>query len=168
MGLGELLKQDLGVNRGSPKGSLAVASYRVARSARARGPKWLGTAVGILHRLLTEVVLGIELPASVDAGPRLRIWHGTGLVVHAGSRLGADVTLRHCSTIGTIGEGDEESAAPMIGDRVNVGAGALVLGPITVGDDAVIGAGSVVVHDVEAGTTVVGNPARPLGKPSDR
>jgi serine acetyltransferase len=162
MGLRDLLQQDAAVNRGNPKGLVTVASYRVAHRARARGPRWLAAMVGVLHRLLTEVVLGVELPASVAAGPRLRIWHGTGLVVHPATTLGADVTLRHCSTIGTVGEGSEESAAPVIGDRVNVGTAALVLGPVTVGDDAVIGAGAVVVHDVAPRTTVVGNPARAL------
>jgi serine acetyltransferase len=60
-------------------------------------------------------------------------------------------------------EDGPDAAAPVLGDRVDVGAGAIVLGALTVGDDAVIGAGSVVVHDVAAGTTVVGNPARVVG-----
>ena len=61
---------------------------------------------------------------------------------------------------GALGEGASESNGPRIGDRVRIGAGAIVLGPIHVGHDAVIGAGAVVVHDVPAGATVVGNPAR--------
>jgi serine acetyltransferase len=166
-GLGELLREDAAANRGNPKGLFVVASYRVAHAVQARGPRWLALPVVILHRLLSEGLLGIELPAGATIGPRLEVWHGTGLVVHAGAELGADVTLRHCSTIGTVGEGRHESAAPTIGDRVNIGASALVLGPITVGDGAVIGAGAVVLHDVPAGATVVGNPARVVGG-SDR
>jgi serine acetyltransferase len=114
-----------------------------------------------VYRVVVDWVLGVELPPSVVAGPGLRIWHGTGLVVHANVRLGADVTLRHNTTLGAKGEA-HDAPAPVIGDRVDVGAGAIVLGDLTVGDDAVVGAGAVVVDDVPAGATVVGNPARVL------
>jgi serine acetyltransferase len=168
-GLRELLREDARANRGNPKGLLAVASYRIAHAVHRAGPRALRFPVNLAHRLLTEVALGAELPASMVAGRRLQIWHCTGLVVHAGTRLGDDVVLRHNTTIGTVGdagdagEGHDESAAPIIGDRVDIGTSALVLGPVTVGDDAVIGAGAVVVHDVPAGATVVGNPARAIG-----
>ena len=83
--------------------------------------------------------------------------------MHANVRLGCDVTLRHNTTLGARGEA-VDAPAPVVGDRVDVGAGAIVLGDLKVGDDAVIGAGAVVVHDVPAGATVVGNPARVLGR----
>lgn len=160
--LGELLRADLAANRGNPKGRLVLTSFRVAAAVRGSGrpPLW-AIPVLVLHRLLVDWVLGVELPPSVVAGPGLRIWHGTGLVVHANTRLGADVTLRHNTTLGAKGEA-HDAPAPVIGDRVDIGAGAIVLGPVNVGDDAVIGAGAVVVDDVPAGATVVGNPARVL------
>jgi serine acetyltransferase len=163
-GLGALLRADLAANRGNAKGMVVLVGYRVAAAVRGTGrrPLW---AVPILavYRVVVDWVLGVELPPSVVAGPGLRIWHGTGLVVHANVRLGADVTLRHNTTLGAKGEA-HDAPAPVLGDRVDVGAGAIVLGDLTVGDDAVVGAGAVVVDDVPAGATVVGNPARILAR----
>ena len=163
LGLGALLRADLAANRGNAKGRVVVACFRVASAARGAGrpPLWAVPLLA-LYRVLVDWMMGIDLPPSVGAGPGLRIWHGTGLVVHANSRLGADVTLRHGTTLGAREDGPD-APAPVLGDRVDVGAGAIVLGALTIGDDAVIGAGSVVVHDVAAGTTVVGNPARVVG-----
>jgi serine acetyltransferase len=164
LGFGALLRADLAANRGNAKGRLVVTSYRAAAAVRGTGrpPLWALPVLAI-HRLLVDWVLGVELPPSVVAGPGLRIWHGTGLVVHANVRLGSDVTLRHNTTLGAKGEA-HDAPAPVIGDRVDVGAGAIVLGAVTVGDDAVVGAGAVVVDDVPAGATVVGNPARVLSR----
>jgi serine acetyltransferase len=163
-GLGATLRADLAANRGNPKGQVVVTAYRLTAAARGTGrpPVW-SLPVLCAYRLLVDWVLGVELPPSVEAGPGLRIWHGTGLVVHANVRLGSDVTLRHNTTLGAKGEA-VDAAAPVVGDRVNVGAGAIVLGDLKVGDDAVVGAGAVVVDDVPAGATVVGNPARVLGR----
>jgi serine acetyltransferase len=162
LGLGELLRADRAANRGNAKGLVVVTSFRLAAAARGHGRRrWWALPVLVLHRLLVDWIMGVELPPSVVAGPGLRVWHGTGLVVHANSRLGADVTLRHNTTLGAKGE-QHDAPAPVLGDRVDVGAGAIVLGALHVGDDAVIGAGAVVVDDVPAGATVVGNPARVL------
>lgn len=163
LGLGPLLRADLAANRGNPKGQVVVVAFRLAAATRAGGrrPIW-ALPVLCAYRLIVDWMLGVELPPSVEAGPGLRVWHGNGLVVHSNVRLGSDVTLRHNTTLGARGE-DDDAPAPVLGDRVNVGAGAIVLGDLKVGDDAVIGAGAVVVHDVPVGATVVGNPARVLG-----
>ncbi len=120
----------------------------------------MGRVATIAYRIVVDWVMGIDLPPEVQVGPGLAIFHGTGLVVHSSTVIGSDVLLRHGVTLGALGEGASESNGPRIGDRVRIGAGAIVLGPIHVGHDAVIGAGAVVVHDVPAGATVVGNPAR--------
>lgn len=165
--LADTLRADWAANRGNPKGRVVLAAFRLTHHVRGTGraPMWALPVVAA-YRLLVDWVMGIEIPPSVQAGPGLCVWHGTGLVLHKDVRLGEGVTLRHGITIGTVGEGDD-GVPPVLGDRVSVGAGAIVLGPIRIGDDAVIGAGAVVVRDVAAGTTVVGNPARALPSRDD-
>jgi putative colanic acid biosynthesis acetyltransferase WcaB len=108
-----------------------------------------------------EWVLGVELRYKTSVGPRLRLFHAHALVVHEGTTIGADCTLRQSTTIGnkTLSDGTP-SACPTLGTGVDVGANVVILGPIFIGARAVIGAGSVVVKDVPAGATVAGNPAR--------
>jgi putative colanic acid biosynthesis acetyltransferase WcaB len=158
--LSAVLRADLAANRHSRKGQVVLVGLRVTQWARGPGrPRWWALPVVAAYRVLVDWVMGIEIPPGVQAGPGLAVFHGTGLVIHADTRLGAGVVLRHGVTLGTLGDGDD-GVPPTIGDRVSIGAGAIVLGPITVGDDAVIGAGAVVIRDVPAGATVVGNPAR--------
>ncbi|MEI6501031.1 MAG: serine acetyltransferase [Armatimonadota bacterium] len=113
----------------------------------------------VAYKIGIEWVCGCELPPSTDVGAGLRIFHGQGLVVHPRTVIGRNVTLRHNTTIGAIAVGAER-LAPVICDRVDVGANATVLGGVRIGTGAVVGAGSVVVSDVPDGATVVGNPAR--------
>ena len=153
------LRADMAANRGSTKGRFVVTAFRLAQRARASLPPVLALLPVTVYRLVVDWLMGVELPAGVQAGPGLGVYHGTGLVVHARVRLGRGVTLRHGVTIGILGEGDD-GVAPVLGDGVSVGAGAIILGPVHVGDGAAIGAGAVVIHDVPAGATVVGNPAR--------
>ena len=109
----------------------------------------------VAYRLVVEWMLGVELPPQVQAGPGLRIRHGQGLVVNTGTVLGRDVMLRHNVTIGNIRRGPgDTTACPVIGDGVELGAGAVVVGPVTVGDGALIGANAVVSSDVPAGAVV--------------
>lgn len=164
LGLGATLRADMAANRHNTKGRVVVTAFRLASHVRGTGraPAW---AVPLLacYRLVVDWLMGIELPPGLEAGPGLAVWHGTGLVVHANARLGSDVTLRHNTTVGALGSAPD-APAPWIGDRVDIGVGAIVLGAIKVGDDVRIGAGSVVVHDVPDGATVVGNPARVLAR----
>lgn len=157
---GDLFAADVAANRHDIKGLLLVVSYRAASEARRFGQGSLTKKVAVLpvlvaYRVLVEWVLGVELPAQVEAGPGLRIRHGQGLVVNTGTTLGANVMLRHNVTIGNIRRGPgDTTACPVIGDGVEFGAGAVVVGPITVGDGALIGANAVVSHDVPAGAVV--------------
>jgi putative colanic acid biosynthesis acetyltransferase WcaB len=151
--------QDWAVNRHALKPRLVLASYRAAGAA----PEPFRLPVRALHRLLVEWILGVELPWDVEAGPRLVLYHGQGLVVNPRTKLGSDCVLRHGVTIGARRSGEEP---PRVGDRVVFGAHAIVIGAVTIGDGAVIGAGAVVTRDVPAGAVMVGNPAREL-RPAD-
>ncbi len=156
------LRADLAANRESAKGRVVMVAFRATAAARDAGPTIVAKLATAAYRLAVDWVLGIDLPPDVEVGPGLAIFHGTGLVVHPRTVIGCDVLLRHGVTLGALGDGgaDDETRGPTIGDRVSIGAGAIVLGPISVGDDAIVGAGAVVVDDVPAGATVVGNPAR--------
>ncbi len=113
------------------------------------------------YTLIVEWIIGVELPWDTQVGPNLKLLHGIGLVVNHESIIGANCTLRHCTTIGNKKLADGSySVSPQIGNNVEIGSNVVIVGPITVGDNSVIGAGSVVVKDVPAWAVVVGNPAR--------
>ena len=101
---------------------------------------------------------GIEVPYSAKVGRRVVFEHQHGIVIHGNSEIGDGSILRQGCTLGNKSL-DRPHDAPKLGKRVNVGAGAKILGAVTVGDDAVIGANSVVLKDVPAGMIAVGLPA---------
>jgi putative colanic acid biosynthesis acetyltransferase WcaB len=148
--------QDWEANRGNPKGQLVLALFRLAQRVRAFPEPWwlLGIPYLAFYRISVEWILGIELRFGTRVGPRLRLFHGQSLI-------GADCTLRQSTTIGnkTLANG-LEGPSPVLGNGVDVGANAVILGAITIGDQAVIGAGAVVLKDVPARAVVAGNPAR--------
>jgi serine O-acetyltransferase len=109
-------------------------------------------------KVVSESVTGIELPCEVKVGRRLIIEHGFDIVVSGDAVLGDDVVLRNGVTIGL--RHTAVRGSPVIGNRVDIGAGAKLLGPITIGDDVAIGANAVVIKDVPAGYLAVGVPAR--------
>ena len=146
------------------QGLWALAIYRLAaaRYARPRGVvRSLWGTVAKLGGKWAECVCGISLPDCATIGRRLRIEHFGGIIVHGAAVIGDDCVLRQNVTLGNRSE-DRPMEAPVLGDRVQVGAGAVILGAIRIGDDAIIGANAVVLHDVPAGAVAVGNPARIL------
>lgn len=98
--------------------------------------------------IASETLTGISIPKSVVVGPGLRIFHSGGIVIHEQAVIGANCTLRHGITIGVR---STNGGVPVIGDNVDIGTGAMVLGDITVGNDAKIGAGALVQVNVPAG-----------------
>lgn len=90
-------------------------------------------------------------------GPGFVLIHSQGVVINGAVRGGSHVYIEHQVTIGA-----EKGVSPVIGDHVFIGAGAKIVGPVTVGDGARVGANAVVVKDVPAGVTVGGVPARIL------
>jgi serine O-acetyltransferase len=131
----------------------------VIKSKILRAP-W--TIVYVILNKISEIVCGICIGSTADIGRRLSIEHHGCIVIHGASVIGDDCLIRHGVTLGNTGY-DDPFGAPRVGNRVQIGAGAKLLGRITVGDDVIIGANAVVVHDVPSNAAVGGVPARPLG-----
>ena len=117
----------------------------------------------LIARLISQLVRWwtlIEIHPAATIGERVFIDHGAGVVIGETSSIGNDCVLYHGVTLGGQGDSIDGRRHPRVGNNVVIGAGAILLGPITVGDGALIGAGAVVVSDVPAGYTAVGVPAR--------
>jgi len=111
-----------------------------------------------LLKVLSEILTGIELPCEVKLGRRFKIEHFGGIVVSGDAVFGDDCIIRNGVTVGLRHTG--ERGAPVIGDRVDIGAGAKILGAIRIGDDVAIGANAVVIADVPSNSIAVGVPAK--------
>ncbi|NPV06417.1 MAG: serine O-acetyltransferase [Anaerolineae bacterium] len=118
--------------------------------------------VPIVPRLLSHLsrfLTGVEIHPGATIGRRFFIDHGMGVVIGETTEIGSDVTLYQGVTLGGTGK-DRSKRHPTLGDGVLVGAGAVVLGPVTIGQGARIGAGAVVLRDAPPHSTVVGVPGR--------
>jgi len=120
--------------------------------------RYLNRARFLLHRAVSLVVSADFRSKSFGEG--LYLPHPYGIVVHSATVIGDRVTLMQNITLG---ENQRRPGVPVIGNDVVIGAGACVLGPITVGDGAMVAAGAIVIRDVKPGQTVAGNPAKPVG-----
>ncbi|MFO1283169.1 MAG: serine O-acetyltransferase [Burkholderiales bacterium] len=128
-----------------------AVSHRLWR----RGFRWLARFLAHLARGLT----GIEIHPGATIGRRVFIDHGMGIVIGETAEIGDDTTLYHGVTLGGT-SWNKGKRHPTLGRNVVVGAGAKILGPITVGDGAKVGSNAVVVRDIPDGATAVGIPAR--------
>src|SRR3990170_1612420 len=133
----------------------ALLFHRLAHRLWGAGLKWFGRIVSHVGRWLT----GIEIHPGAAVGRRFFIDHGMGVVIGETAEIGDDCTLYHGVTLGGT-SWNKGKRHPTLGKNVVVGAGAKILGPITIGDNARVGSNSVVVKDVPAGATVVGIPGR--------
>jgi serine O-acetyltransferase len=116
----------------------------------------------LLARLVSQTgrfFTGIEIHPGAKIGKRFFIDHGMGVVIGETAEIGDDVTIYHGVTLGGT-SWKKEKRHPTIGDRVIIGTGAKILGPLTIGHDSKVGANSVVVNEVPAHSTVVGIPAK--------
>ena len=144
----------------------AVFGYRHRRWVSTTFPKpirWLLAPWTIPLQLGMDILTKVQLPAAATIGPGLYLPHLGTIVIGSGCTVGGNCTIAHNVTIGHAGGRSRTGGNPVIGDRVYIGPGAIVIGPITIGNDALIGAGAVVVKSIPPAGVVVGNPARLLG-----
>ncbi len=140
----------------------ALLLHRAAHRLWGWGLKWLARMLAGFNRWMT----GVEIHPAATIGRRFFIDHGMGVVIGETAIIGDDCTVYHGVTLGGT-SWDKGKRHPTLGDNVVVGAGAKVLGPITIADGARIGSNAVVVKDVPSGATVVGIPGRVVRAPGD-
>jgi serine acetyltransferase len=150
-----LIKEDLAAHRGewSRPGFQALLVHRLGNASRL-----MRRLMKIAH-VLVRNFYGIELPFEAKIGRRVVFEHQHGIVVHGNCIIGDDCIIRQGVTLG-MRRMDRPLDAPIIAAGVNVGAGAKILGKVTIGSYATIGANAVVLKDVAPGTLWVGVPAR--------
>ena len=143
------------------QGLWSMAVYRYGRWRYTIRWKWLRMPFSFLYKVLkpiSEVLTGIELPCETTLGRRFRIDHFGGIVISGDAVFGDDCVIRNGVTVGLKHTGHR--GAPVLGDRVDIGAGAKILGPIHIGNDVQVGANAVVLTDVPSNCIAVGVPAR--------
>jgi serine O-acetyltransferase len=166
------IRRDLAAARSRDPAARAVSSLEILAA-------WPGVQALLAHRLahalwrsrvpllprviaaIARSVTGVEIHPAAKIGQGLFIDHGMGVVIGETAEIGDDVTLYQGVTLGGTGFATGKRH-PTVQDNVTIGAGASLLGPITVGHAAKIGANTVVIHDVPPNSTVVGNPGHPV------
>lgn len=161
----ENIREDYRMHEGhvSSQGFWVMIPYRFGRWRYQLRPALLRKPMSMIYRVLktvSQVLTGIDLPCEVAIGRRFRIEHFGGIIISGDAVLGDDVVLRNGVTIGL--KHRDDPGSPVIGNRVDIGAGAKLLGKIRIGDDVLIGANAVVITDVPANSIAVGVPARIL------
>lgn len=132
-------------------GTAAMILYRLMQWSR----RWRLMPLEMCFNKVNSVVCNCIIGRGAEFGRGFVLIHSTGVVINGSVRGGENVYLEHQVTIGA-----ERRQAPIIGSNVFIGAGAKIIGSVSIGDGAKVGANAVVVYDVPAHTTVVGNPAR--------
>ena len=177
--LGELwalIREDRRTNGGIGRpGFQALAIYRFGVWKDGLGSRPLRIPFTIIYRLAHGFVrnfYGIELPHTARIGRRLLVGHQHGILVHGNAVIGDDCLIRQGVTIGqerpTPGVPDAQVPAPRLGNRVEIGAGAMIVGKITIGDGVRIGPNAVVMTSVPAGAMVTAAPSRIMAPPPRR
>lgn len=132
-------------------GPKAILFHRIAHF-------FYGLELHFIARLFCELgrfITGIEIHPGAKIGERLVIDHGMGVVIGETSEVGNDCIIFHGVTLGGV-KFDPVKRHPTVGNRVLIGAGAKILGPVVIGDDAKVGANAVLTKDLPAGQVFVG------------
>lgn len=166
MGFWKEVRQDIRAQNMHPlaaflasKGVHALLAYRIAhRLYRAHIP-----LLPFLLSRTIQVLYGIDIDCRAHLEGGITILHGVGLVIGAGASVGEGTRLYHGVTLGLAHR--EPDGFPQVGRHCLLGAGAKLLGPITVGDDCIVGANAVVTQDVPTASLATGVPARIKPRP---
>ena len=156
------IRADLRAHQGDwgAQGFWALVIYRFGRWRYGVRPAWLRKILSGVYKVLfklVQIVTGIELPCEVTIGRNFVIDHHGSIVISGYTRFGDNCRIRNGVCIGLSRVSDP--CAPVIGNNVDIGAGAKLLGRISIGDNVLIGANAVVVRDVPADCIAVGVPA---------
>lgn len=157
------IRQDWRAHNGAwtRHGFWVLVVYRFGRWRYGVRSRLVRAPLSFVYRVLkffADGMLGVELPCEAVIGARLVIEHVGGIVVSGDATFGDDCILRNGVTVGL--RHRHERGSPTLGDRVDIGAGAKLLGPIRIGNDVAIGANAVVLCDVPDGSVAVGVPAK--------
>ncbi|HEU4414449.1 MAG TPA: serine acetyltransferase [Candidatus Angelobacter sp.] len=142
------------------QGLWVMVVYRFGRWRYRIRPKFLRLPFSLLYRIakvVSQILTGVDIPCETTVGRRFKIEHFGGIVISGDTVIGDDVIVRNGVTLGLRRTG--VAGAPIIGNRVDIGTGAKVLGPVHIGDDVAIGANAVVLKDVPPNSIAVGVPA---------
>lgn len=144
----------------NPRGAFMVYFYRIANIASRKKNKGFINMIWaypllLIYRTITEFLLGYEIPAATQIGQGLFIDHGYGIVINKNSLIGKNCRIKHGVTIGckTLNNGSQ-GKSPIIGNNVDIGAHAIILGDIVIGDNIAIGAGAIVTTNIPSNSIV--------------
>lgn len=137
----------------------AVINHRIAHRLYKKHMFFLARLISQFSRFIT----GIEIHPGATIGKNFFIDHGMGIVIGETAEIGDNVMLYHGVTLGGTGK-DKNKRHPTLEDNVMIGAGTIVLGPVTIGKHSKIGAGSVVIQDIPENVTAVGSPVMVVRK----
>lgn len=158
----EHIKQDLQAHGGhwGAQGFWALLIYRFGRWRFGMRPVLLRKLLSLIYRVLykcIQIITGIELPCEVIIGRHFVIDHFGGIIISGYAKFGDHCRIRNGVVVGLRRIG--EPCAPVIGNNVDIGAGAKILGAITIGNNVLIGANAVVITDVPDNSIAIGVPA---------
>jgi serine O-acetyltransferase len=166
------VREDRKVNGGLLRpGFQAMIVYRFGVWREGISPRLLRMPFSFLYRAMyvfVRNIYGIELPSTARIGRRLRVAHQHGILVHPEAVIGDDCMIRQGVSIGIsrVSKTKGERVAPVLGDRVEVGAGAMIAGAVTIGDDVAIGPNTVVITNVPANSIVTSPMPRIIPRPA--
>lgn len=156
------IRADLRAHNGDwgAQGFWALVIYRFGRWRYGIQSKWLRKFFSACYRVLyklVQIVTGIEIPCEVEIGKNFVIDHFGGIVISGYAKFGSNCRIRNGVVVGL--SRADDPCAPQFGNNVDIGAGAKVLGRISIGDNVLIGANAVVLRDVPSNSIAVGVPA---------